>query len=135
MRRRSSVYESEPWGGAEGENFYNAVLEFERQGSAHEFLQTLLAVEDQLGRSRDRAYAPRTCDLDLLLWGDDVIDAPQIVVPHPRMTQRKFVLVPLCDLIPDVLHPVIGRTMAELLAECPDPLSVWRITSPSSSQS
>jgi 2-amino-4-hydroxy-6-hydroxymethyldihydropteridine diphosphokinase len=133
--RRSAVYESEPWGGAEGDNFYNAVLEIERQGGAEEFLRSLLAVETQLGRTRERKYAPRTCDLDLLLWGNDVIDTPELTVPHPRMTQRKFILVPLCELIPDVVHPVTGQTIAELLASCADPLAVWRVTSSTSSRS
>jgi 2-amino-4-hydroxy-6-hydroxymethyldihydropteridine diphosphokinase len=133
--RRSSVYESEPWGEAEGENFLNAILEIERHGSAHDLLRTLHDIENQLGRTRERPYAPRACDLDLLLWGDEIIQTAELIVPHPKMTQRKFVLVPLCELIPDVLHPVIGRTMADLLAECPDPLSVWRFTSSSSSHS
>ena len=133
--RRSSVYESEPWGGADGGNYYNAVLEIERRGGAGDFLRALLSVEEQLGRTRERPYAARTCDLDLLLWGSDVIDTPELIVPHPRMTQRKFILVPLCELIPDVVHPVTGQTMEQLLASCPDTLSVWRVTSSTSSRS
>lgn len=132
--RRSSLYESEPWGGAEGDNYLNAVLEIERHGTPQEFLRTLLDIETKLGRTREREYAPRTCDLDLLLWNGEVIHTPELIVPHPKMTHRKFVLVPLCELIPDVLHPVIGKTMAELLALCPDPLAVWRFTSSTSSR-
>ena len=133
--RRSSVYESEPWGGAEGDNYWNAVLEIARQGTPGDFLSHLLSIETQLGRTRESTYAPRTCDLDLLLWGPESIETPQLVVPHPRMTQRKFVLVPLCELIPDVLHPVTGQTMTDLLASCPDSLAVWRVTSPTSPRS
>jgi 2-amino-4-hydroxy-6-hydroxymethyldihydropteridine diphosphokinase len=135
MLRRSAVYESEPWGGAEGDNFYNAVLEFERQGTAEEFLQLLLNLETRLGRTREKPNAPRVCDLDLLLWGPEVVESSTLTVPHPRMMQRKFVLVPLCELIPDVLHPVTGQTMTELLALCTDPLAVWRVTSSTSSRS
>jgi 2-amino-4-hydroxy-6-hydroxymethyldihydropteridine diphosphokinase len=133
--RRSAVFESEPWGGAEGENFYNAVLEVERKGNAPDFLQVLMTIEGRLGRTREKPNAPRTCDLDLLLWGDEVLDLTGLTVPHPRMMERKFVLVPICELIPDVLHPVTGQTMTELLDACPDPLAVWRVTSTPSSRS
>ena len=123
--RTSSLYFSEPWGGAEGGVFTNAVLEVRRSGTARAFLEQLQAVEESLGRVRKKALAARTCDLDLLLWGHDVIHDPDLSVPHPRMTERKFVLAPLCELIPNQLHPELHGTFAELLKACADPLRVW----------
>jgi 2-amino-4-hydroxy-6-hydroxymethyldihydropteridine diphosphokinase len=123
--RQSPLYLSEPWGGAEGGNYTNAVLEIRRRGTPHDFLVELLAVETVLGRTREYLYAPRRCDLDLLFWNSATVNEPDLVVPHPRLAERNFVLIPLCDLIPDAVHPVLGRTLAELLAASPDPLAVW----------
>jgi len=123
--RTSSLYFSEPWGGAEGDVFTNAVLEIRRSGTARSFFETLQAAEAARGRTRKKPLEPRTCDLDLLLWGDEIICDPDLRVPHPRMTERKFVLVPLCELIPHSIHPERRNTLAELLRTCTDPLRVW----------
>lgn len=128
--RSSGLYETEPWGGAPGGDYTNAVLEVQRVGEAREFLHVLLSVEGALGRTRRERNEPRTCDLDLLLWGSDVMNEPELVVPHPRLTQRRFVLVPLCDLIPNGIHPRLNRTFRELLNLCSDPLHVRRIGTP-----
>jgi 2-amino-4-hydroxy-6-hydroxymethyldihydropteridine diphosphokinase len=121
----SPLYHSVPWGGAEGNNFTNAVLEVERQGSAQEFLGHLLSIEAGMGRTRERPGMARICDLDLLFWGGDQIALPDLRVPHPRLHLRKFVLIPLCDVIPDAEHPQLRRKLSALLADCPDPLHVW----------
>ncbi|MDD5088802.1 MAG: 2-amino-4-hydroxy-6-hydroxymethyldihydropteridine diphosphokinase [bacterium] len=123
--RTSSLYSSEPWGGADGGVFTNAVLEVRRGGSARGLFEHVQVVEKALGRVRGKPFAARTCDLDLLLWGREIICDPDLRVPHPRMTERKFVLVPLCELIPNYRHPELHGTFAELLRVCPDPLRVW----------
>lgn len=123
--RTSALYFSEPWGGVGGGVFTNAVLEVRRCGTARAFFETLQAVEISRGRTREKPLAARTCDLDLLLWGDEIIRDPDLRVPHPRMTERKFVLVPLCELIPNSIHPERRSTFAELLQACSDPLRVW----------
>jgi 2-amino-4-hydroxy-6-hydroxymethyldihydropteridine diphosphokinase len=87
-------------------------------------MQDLLNVEADLGRRRSKPLAARTCDLDLLLWADAVIDRPTLCVPHRRIPQRKFVLIPLCELIADCLHPVLKTSFAELLLACDDPTPV-----------
>jgi 2-amino-4-hydroxy-6-hydroxymethyldihydropteridine diphosphokinase len=118
--RTSSLYDTEPWGGAEGGSFINAVYEIERHNNALQFMQDLLSVEADLGRRRSKPIAARSCDLDLLLWANEVIDTPTLCVPHPRIPERKFVLIPLCELIADCLHPVLKTTFAELLLACDD---------------
>jgi 2-amino-4-hydroxy-6-hydroxymethyldihydropteridine diphosphokinase len=128
--RHSPLYVSEPWGGAEGGDFVNAVLELRKRGSASDFLAELLAIETEFGRERIRRLAARTCDLDLLLWGDECVDLPELCVPHPHIPRRRFVLAPLCDLIPDALHPRMNRTFQELLRDCSDPLRVQPLQVP-----
>lgn len=124
--RCSDLYATEPWGGADGGIFTNAVIEINRQGDAEAFLKYLFGVEARTGRQRGERYAPRPCDLDVLLWGAETIETETLVVPHPHLTKRRFVLVPLCDLIPEFIHPQFNLTFRELLDVCDDPLSVRR---------
>ena len=122
--RTSSHYDTEPTGGAEGGEFINAVYEVERCHTPGQFLQDLLEIEVELGRKRTHKNEARTCDLDLLLWNGQVIEQPGLIVPHPRIPERKFVLYPLCELISDCLHPVLNRTFEQLLLSCSDPTRV-----------
>lgn len=124
MLRVSQLYETAPWGGVQGGMFLNAVLEFARHGSAADFQAALQAVETELGRVRERRGAARTCDLDLLLWGDECIEQPALMVPHPLLAERRFVLVPLCDLIGEAVHPLRGVTFRALLESTSDRLDV-----------
>jgi 2-amino-4-hydroxy-6-hydroxymethyldihydropteridine diphosphokinase len=101
--------------------YLNAVCEVETEVGARALLDALLEAERRLGRVRDprERNAPRTIDLDLLLYGDEVLDADALTVPHPRMHERRFVLEPLCDIAPEALHPVLGVTARELYARMP----------------
>ena len=125
VTRTSELYFSEPWGGAEGGVFTNAVLEVAATSTPRELHAHLQRIEAESGRNRRCGNEARVCDLDLLLWNGETIDKPELVVPHPRIADRRFVLVPLCDLIPDAHHPTLGRSYRELLNHCPDPLKVW----------
>ena len=114
--RLSSIVETEPWGYEDQPRFLNAVAEIETTLPARGLLDRLLEVERQLGRERvGPRYGPRTVDLDLLLYGEEQIDEPGLVVPHPRLTERLFVLEPLAELVPAQRIPGMG-TVAEALA-------------------
>ena len=131
----SSSYLTEPeLGDAEAEHhpwYLNCVARVEDPPAAAEMLRLCLWIEEQFGRVRKpgRTY-PRTLDLDLLLHGDEVIEKPRIQVPHPRLHVRRFVLLPMAEVAPDVVHPVEHATMAELLERLPDGKGVWYMAPP-----
>jgi 2-amino-4-hydroxy-6-hydroxymethyldihydropteridine diphosphokinase len=116
LTRASSLYDSEPVGDVDQPNFLNAVAELESQLTARQMLWNLLLIERRLGRVRTQRWGPRSIDLDLLLYGDLVVDEPDLQVPHPELTRRSFVLVPLVELDPLLTHPVTGETLLNHLA-------------------
>ena len=116
LLRASSLYDTEPVGEVDQPNFLNAVAQLDSELSARQLLWNLHLIEKRLGRVRTQRWGPRTIDLDLLLYGDEVIDEPELHVPHPRLHERSFVLEPLAELAPGLVVP--GRGDVEsLLAE------------------
>jgi 2-amino-4-hydroxy-6-hydroxymethyldihydropteridine diphosphokinase len=112
----SSLYESEPVGVTDQPRFVNGVALMTTEGDAHWLLRHLLAIEGDLGRVRGARWGPRTMDLDLLLFDEEIITSVALTVPHPRLHERRFVLQPLNDIAPGLRHPVLGKSVAELLA-------------------
>ena len=116
LLRASALYRSAPWE-ASGPDFINAVAAIETGLDAHELLQALQALELQAGRERPYRNAPRTLDLDLLLYGDAVIDSPELVVPHPRLRERAFVLLPLAEIAPALVSAAELQAVAAQVIE------------------
>jgi 2-amino-4-hydroxy-6-hydroxymethyldihydropteridine diphosphokinase len=112
--RASSIYQTEPWGYLEQPAFLNQVLEVETRLSPVDLLTALKRLEASLGRQATFRYGPRLIDLDILLYDQLVLDQPDLVIPHPQLAQRAFVLVPLAELAPDLRHPRLGASMTEL---------------------
>ena len=121
VTRCSAVYETEPWGLDNQPRFLNMACEVRTDLSPEALLVAVKRVERRVGRTPpSERYGPREIDIDLLLYGEVSVARQDLEVPHPRMAERAFVLVPLTDLAPDLRHPVLGQTMEELLAHAPD---------------
>jgi 2-amino-4-hydroxy-6-hydroxymethyldihydropteridine diphosphokinase len=117
LLRASSLYDTEPVGDVDQPNFLNAVALLDTDLGARQVLWNLLLIEKRLGRARTRPWGPRTIDLDLLLYGHELIEEPDLRVPHPEMLRRAFVLVPLLELDPTLVHPGTGGTMVSHLSK------------------
>ena len=113
--RASSLYDTEPVGVEDQPHFLNAVAQLETQLTPRQLLWNLMLIERRLGRVRTQRWGPRTIDLDLLLYEDVIIEDDDLQLPHPEMSKRSFVLVPLVELEPLLIHPVTGETMLALL--------------------
>ncbi len=110
----SSVYDTEPVGDLEQPRFLNLVCQVSTRLAPLELLTLVKGIESKLGRVPGRVNAPRSIDIDILFYGDQVIETPKLVIPHPRLTERAFVLIPLAEISPDLVHPVQGKTVKEL---------------------
>ena len=121
IKDKSPVYYSEPWGFESNNMFHNQAISIETLLTPHELLSKLLLIEASIGRERKKiAFESRKIDLDILLYNNLIIKDKNLVIPHPRMHLRNFTLVPLSDIAPDIIHPVIEKTITQLLGSCED---------------
>ncbi len=121
---RSQVYETAAWGLEEQPDFLNMAIAVDTDLAPIAILKAVNAIEHNLGRQRTLKWGQRTLDIDILFYGDHIISLPELTVPHPHMQLRRFALVPLAEIAPKLVHPVLNKTVEELLADCPDPLPV-----------
>ena len=126
--RRASIYETEPKGLEIQPWFLNTAALCRTDFDPGRLLEVCLAIERDNERIRDQSNGPRTLDIDIIFYGDRVIDEPELTIPHPRFSERRFVLVPLAEVAPDFVDPVSGKTIATLLEECPDQAAVRRVS-------
>ncbi len=123
--KSSTVYETEPWGFQSGDEFLNMVVKVETKLNPTGLLERILMIESLLGRVRgEKQYSSRVIDIDILLYEGMVIDEKSLKIPHPMMHERKFVLVPLCEIEPELVHPVLNKSVASLLKTCKDKSNV-----------
>lgn len=122
---RSSVYETEPWGFESDDFFWNQAILVETTLNPTDCLNTIQQIEKEVGRVRkDQQYVSRIIDIDILFYNDLVRDTELLEIPHPRMIDRNFVLIPMNEIAPDLIHPVFQKTISELMKDCNDDLKV-----------
>ena len=122
--KRSDRYESEAWGDRANHPFLNQVVEVETTLQPNEILKRILSIELMADRTRIERWGDRTLDIDVLFLENQTIEAENLTVPHPRIAERKFTLIPLNDIDPNFIHPVLQKSIATLLEECTDNLNV-----------
>jgi 2-amino-4-hydroxy-6-hydroxymethyldihydropteridine pyrophosphokinase len=117
----SSIYETEPWGFQAKDEFLNKVVKVETELTPSEILERILIIESIMGRVRSKErYSSRLIDIDILICEDMIIDEENLKIPHPLLHQRRFVLVPLCEVASDMIHPVLKKSISDLLEICED---------------
>jgi 2-amino-4-hydroxy-6-hydroxymethyldihydropteridine diphosphokinase len=127
--RKSSVYESPPWGMESDRDFYNQCISIYTSLAPGDLLSEIHAIEKEMGRQRveGRQYMDRTIDIDILFYGNREIDLEELVIPHPRVRERKFALIPLLEIYPDFIYPSTGEKLQDILDSCEDSLSVGKL--------
>jgi 2-amino-4-hydroxy-6-hydroxymethyldihydropteridine diphosphokinase len=125
---KSSIYETAAWGQTNQPDFLNQALLVDTHLEAAELMNKLLSIENLMGRIRTVKLGPRTIDLDIIYFNNEVISTNLITIPHPKLAERNFVLTPLFEIAPNYLHPILNKTNASMLKECGDSLAVYKKT-------
>jgi 2-amino-4-hydroxy-6-hydroxymethyldihydropteridine diphosphokinase len=123
---QSAVYETAAWGKIEQADYLNQALEIATFLSPQQLLAVTSAIETRMGRIRKKIWEPRIIDIDIIFYGHRIIREEKLIIPHPHLQDRRFVLTPLAEIAPDLIHPVLGKNIMELLRTCPDTLGVQR---------
>jgi 2-amino-4-hydroxy-6-hydroxymethyldihydropteridine diphosphokinase len=126
ITRSSSLYETGAWGMKDQPSFLNQALRVETSLSPIDLLRATLSIEEKLGRIRKEKMGPRIIDIDILLYNNDIVSFPELEIPHPQMVYRRFVLAPVQEIAAGYVHPVLHKTIEQLLVECADDLAVYK---------
>lgn len=124
----SSIYQTKAWGNTNQADFLNQVLELMTELTPQELIAELLAIESELGRVRKQQWEARIIDLDILFYGDQIVQESNLQIPHPFLPQRKFVLIPLAEIASAFIHPALKKNMSTLESECPDSSEVTKLS-------
>ncbi|TLU97990.1 2-amino-4-hydroxy-6-hydroxymethyldihydropteridine diphosphokinase [Dyadobacter luticola] len=126
--KESSVYETAPWGITDQPAFLNQVIEIETELAPEEVLRNILDIEHELGRVRYERWGARVIDIDLLYFNDLILDSARLTLPHPRISERRFTLIPLAEIAPNFINPFLKKNSSEMLAACEDESEVSKIS-------
>ena len=124
VSKKSSLYETAAWGNTNQPSFLNQALEIKTSLNARQLIRRILKVEKEMGRIRKEKLGPRSIDIDILFFNNEIHDLQFLRVPHPEIQKRRFGLVPMAEIVPELIHPVLKKTISQLLNECPDELEV-----------
>jgi 2-amino-4-hydroxy-6-hydroxymethyldihydropteridine diphosphokinase len=125
--KTSSIYETQSWGKTDAPDYLNQVIVIETELSAQEILRRILAIELVLGRKRDEKWGSRTIDIDILFYGLEIVDDEKLHIPHPELHKRRFTLEPLAEIAPDLIHPILNKTILLIKNELKDSLIVKKL--------
>jgi 2-amino-4-hydroxy-6-hydroxymethyldihydropteridine diphosphokinase len=128
ISKKSALYETAAWGKTDQPPFINQALLLNTLFDAPALMQKLLTIEEEMGRKREEKYGPRIIDIDILLFNDAIINCTLVAVPHPQLHNRRFALTPLAEIASRLTHPVLQKSIAALLKECPDQLPVKKLS-------
>lgn len=127
VTQKSSIYETEAWGKTDEPNYLNQVVRINTALSARQVLEKVLEIETKIGRIREEKWGSRIIDVDILFYGQEIINEPGLIVPHPELHNRKFTLEPLNEMAPDLQHPVLKKSIFQLKSELKDNLIVKKL--------
>jgi 2-amino-4-hydroxy-6-hydroxymethyldihydropteridine diphosphokinase len=120
ISKKSKIYQTEPWGEKEQEDFLNIAVEVETKLKPKKILEKIHEIEKLLDREETYKWGPREIDIDILLYGEEMISEVDLTIPHPFIHERKFTLIPLAEIAPELYHPIMGANIMDLLLECED---------------